>query len=121
MCVVVQFVSEALSEVMEIDQKILFNIALGVNTTLECEGLAAYLDVDGRLVANLKDRNKEPREIAHQILKTWASKEDATSRKLYDALHGCQLDSLQALIKKFRDQLCKDPGKLIFQKPVTKS
>ena len=113
MCVVVQFVSEALSEVMEIDQKILFNIALGVNTTLECEGLAAYLHVDGHLVTNLKDRNKEPREIAHQILKTWASKEEATSRKLYDALHGCQLDSLQALIARFRDQLCGNPGRLM--------
>ena len=105
---------------MDIDQKILFNIALGVNTTLECEGLAAYLDVDGRLVANLKDRNKEPREIAHQVLKTWAVRQDATPRKLYDALHDCKLDSLQALIETFRDQLCKDHGKLTFQKQVVK-
>ena len=104
---------------MEVDQKILFNIALGVSTTLECEGLAAYLDVDESLVTNLKDRNKEPREIANQILKTWAKRKDATPRKLYDALHDCQLDSLQALIERFCDQLCKEPGKLTFQRQVT--
>ena len=107
-------IAGALSEAMEVDQKILFNIALGVSTTLECEGLAAYLGVDERLVKSLKDRNKEPREIAHEVLKTWAKKEDATPRKLYHALHDCKLDSLQALIEAFRDQLCKDSGKLPF-------
>ena len=113
--------AEVSLEVMEVDQKILFNIALGVSTTLECEGLTAYLDVDERLLANLKDRNKEPREIAHHVLKTWAKRKDATPRKLYHALHDCKLDSLQALIEGFRDELCKDSGKLTFQKPVTKS
>ena len=113
-------VADVVSEAMEVDQKILFNIALGVSTTLECEGLAAYLDVDGRLVTNLKDRNKEPREIANQILKTWALRREATHRKLFDALHDCKLDSLQALIETFRDQLCKDHGKLTFQKQVVK-
>ena len=93
---------------MAVDQKILFNIALEINTTLECEGLAAYLCVDGGLVTNLKDMGKEPREIALKVLKTWAKRKDATHRKLYDALHDCKLDSLQALIETFRDQLCKD-------------
>ena len=106
-------VAEVFSEGMEVDQKTLFNIALGVSSTLECEALAACLDVDERLVKSLKDRNKEPREIALEVLKTWAKRKKATPWKLYDALHDCKLDSLQVLIEKFRDQLCRDPGRFL--------
>ena len=98
---------------MEVDQKILFSISLGATTIFECKALAVYLNVDHRLVMHLTDRSKDPREIAFEILRTWARTTEATPRKLYDALFHCELDSLQALAWRFRDQLCKDQGKLL--------
>ena len=99
---------------MEVDQAILFSISLGVTTILECEALAIYLSVDHHLVMHMKDMKKEPSEIALQILRRWTKKNiEATPRKLYDALFRCELYSLQALARRFRDQLCKDPGKLL--------
>ena len=104
-------VAEVLSDVIAVDAEILLSIAPGVSTTSEFEGLAASLVIDKRLVANLKEMNKRPREIAFEILQTWAKREKATPRKLYDALHNSKLHSLQALAESFHGQLCKDPGR----------
>ena len=106
---------------MAVDPKTLMNIALGVSTYLECEVLAVYLSIGTGLVTNLRDRNKEPREIAHEVLKTWARTSENDSgdqpkatrsqgRLLYEALSGCQLDTLKTLIEKFYDKLCGEGG-----------
>ena len=60
-------VAEVLSDVIAVDAEILLSIAPGVSTTSEFEGLAASLVIDKRLVANLKEMNKRPREIAFEI------------------------------------------------------
>ena len=98
---------------MEVDQKILFSISLGVTTIFDYQALAVFLNVDHRLVMHLTDSSKDPREIAFEILRTWAKKTEATPRKLHDALFRCGLGSLRELADRFHDQLCKDPGKLL--------
>ena len=96
----------------QVDPVTLMEIALQVETELECMVLATFLGVSSGVVTKEFDAKKEVRAVAHVVLTTWSRSGSASGKALLEALSKAakKMEGLQRLVAEFSDVLVGPPS-----------